>query len=283
MISKNKVAIITGGSRGIGRAISETFAQEGFRVVITSRTVAELKKTTKELRLISDGIRWVRADISKEKDVVRLVRYTLGVFGRIDVLVNNAGVLGPVGKITHIKSADWLKTLHINLGGVFLCAKAVVPQMVKQKSGSIINLSGGGAVSARENFSAYAASKAAVVRFTETLAREVAPYGIRVNAISPGAVNTRMIQQIVEMKSSVGRQEYKNALRCIKKGGVSPYLAAELALFLATPESRGLTGKVISAPWDDWESFGRNYRKINASSLYTLRRIDGRFFKEAKA
>lgn len=282
MILKNKVAIVTGGSRGIGRAVADEFAREGAQVAIAARTAHELKAAAKEMGRLCGPVYAVRADISKKKDVRAFVEKTVKKYGRIDILVNNAGVIGPIGPLSDIEIDEWVEAIHINLIGAFLCMKSVLPHMIKQRSGKIINLSGGGAVSPRPNFSAYSASKAAVVRLTETLAGELRRYNIQVNAIAPGMVKTKITRDVVAAARRAGEKEFREASTCVRGGGTSPEKAARLAVFLASSASAGLTGKLISAQWDDWEFFGKNARGINASSLYTMRRIDNRYFKEAK-
>jgi len=156
--------------------------------------------------------------------------------------------------------------------------------MMKQKSGKIINFSGGGAFNPRSNFSAYATSKAAVVRFTETLAAEVKEHNIQVNAISPGAVNTKMLEQVLESEPDVvGDEFYKKSIKQKEEGGDSPQLAADLVLFLTSEKSYNLNGKIISAKWDNWRNWGKKeIEQIMKSSDYTLRRIDNQYFKEIK-
>lgn len=281
MILKNKVAIITGGARGIGRVIAEAFCRQGAQVVIASRTARELKDAAKQLSLYGQAVYWLKADISKKQDIARLVKFVLSKFGRIDILVNNAAVLGPVGGVDKVDAGRWIRAVEIDLIGTFLLCRAVIPQMKKQKSGRIINLSGGGASAPRPNFSAYAASKAAVVRLTETLSEELRPYNIQVNAIAPGMLPTRMTKEVIEQGLRAGKKEYAQALRCRRKKTGSFRKVAELALFLASFRSGNLSGRLISAQWDDWESFPRRANQIKRTSLYTLRRIDGRNFKEA--
>lgn len=282
MILKDKVAIITGGARGIGRAIAILFAGEGAKVVITSRTLSELKNTAEQIRSKNSNIVLVRADISKQKDVDNLIKQAIRNFNKIDILVNNAGTVGPIGPAAEINIKDWISTINVNLIGTFLCIKAVLPHMIKQGGGKIINLSGGGAVFPRPYFSAYSASKAAVIRLTETLAKELKKYNIQINAVAPGSVRTNMTEEIIKAGKRAGKKEIEDARRCLKTGGISPFKAAELALFLVSSDSDGITGKLISAEWDDWRNFARKINKIMNSSLYSMRRIDGRYFKEAK-
>lgn len=278
---KNKVAIITGGSRGIGNAVARMFLQEGARVAIAARSKTEVDGAVNDLKQEGETI-GIPADVSKERDVQNLLELTLNQYDTVDILVNAAGVQGPINPFIEVDMQEWINNIHINLIGTVLCCKAVLPTMMGKKQGKIINFSGGGAASPRPNFSAYACSKAAIVRFTETLALEAKDYGIDVNAISPGIVNTRMIEEIIKAGSKSGEKELSLALEQSQKGGTPPELPAELAIFLASEDSNGLTGRLISAVWDDWKNFNKNIGDITNSSLYTLRRIDGRNFVERR-
>jgi len=280
---RDKVAIITGGSRGIGKAITEAYLKEGARVTIVARTASELKSTLKEFKDFNlSKVTAVSTDVACVKKVKKFINKTLSSYGKIDILVNAAGLQAPIGAFIDVDSKDWIKNIHVNLIGTMLCCKHILPVMLSQKAGKIINFSGGGATSPRPNFSAYAVSKTAIVRFTEILAMEVKEYGISVNAISPGAINTRMHKEIIEAGTRAGERERIAALKIIKDGGASAKLVSELALFLASDASDGLTGKLISANWDKWKDLDKQMQHINDSSLYTLRRIDGVNFVEVK-
>ncbi len=189
--------------------------------------------------------------------------------------MNNAGVLGPIGPLVENSAAEWARTIQINLVGTFYCCKAVLPQMMQQRYGKIINLSGGGASAARPHFSAYAASKAAVVRLTETLAEEGREYNVHVNAIAPGAVNTHMLDQVLRAGPVAGERAVAEARRQLETGGFSADLAASLAVFLASDDSNGLSGKLIAAPHDSWQTWNTNrIAEVMAAPWFTLRRID---------
>ena len=271
---ENKVAIITGGARGIGKAVAISFIQEGAKVIIVARTKKEVRATEKKLRKLSSKAVGIVADISKKRGVEKVVKKTLENFQTIDILVNCAGVQKPIGKFWQIDIVKWQENININLIGTALCCQLVLPIMIKNKKGKIINFSGGGATSPRPNFSAYACAKTAIVRLTEIIALEVKKYNIDVNAIAPGAVNTRMLEEVIEAGKKAG-EELAEALKRNKAGGTPPELAAELAVFLASEESNGLTGKLISAVWDRWKDFKKIKKQLNSSSLYTLRRVDG--------
>jgi NAD(P)-dependent dehydrogenase (short-subunit alcohol dehydrogenase family) len=269
---QGKVAIVTGAGRGIGKAIALAFAREGAYLVLASRSFPEVAATAAEVRHQTRRALPTRTDVSRRQEVETMVARTLAEFGRIDILVNNAAVQPPVGPLWENDADEWLRTILINLGGVFLCCRAVTPVMIRQGDGKVINLSGGGATSPRPYFSAYAASKSAVVRLTETLAEELKPSNIQVNAIAPGAVYTKMTEDVLAADSPAGEQALTLARR-VKQQKVTPETAADLAVFLASDESDGLTGRLISAVWDDWRSLPSHLTEVMTSELYTLRRI----------
>jgi len=272
---KEKVAIVTGGGRGIGRAIAIALSGEGCAVVAAGRTPHETEETAGLIRGRSGAALAVTADVSQAADVEALVARTVESLGHIDILVNNAGIQGTIGPLVENDPVLWIQAIHVNLVGTFLCSRAVLPGMMKQRSGKIINLSGGGATAPRPHFSAYAASKAAVVRLTECLAEEVREYNIQVNAIAPGAVNTRMLREVLAAGVQAGEKAISEAQRQMSNGGTPAERAAALAVFLASAESECLTGKLISAPHDAWETWDRErLSKLSSSPWFTLRRID---------
>jgi NAD(P)-dependent dehydrogenase (short-subunit alcohol dehydrogenase family) len=278
---EGQVALVTGAGRGIGRAIALAFARQGADLALIARTASELDETTQMIRMASPleemagrRVIAVTADVSVRADVERAVGLALETFGRVDVVVNNAGVQPPIGPLWQNDPDEWMRAVAINLFGPMLCVKAVLPGMIERKRGKIINLSGGGATGPRPNFSAYAASKAALVRLTETLAIELASHNIQVNALAPGAINTRMLDQVLAAGESAGA-ELAQAQRRAEQGGNSIELAAQLAVFLASADSDGLTGKLVAAPYDDWQDWdAARIESLNDSAWYTLRRLD---------
>jgi len=243
-------------------------------VSLLARTAAELEQTAAELRAQGRRALAVEADVSDPAAVERALERTLAALGGIHILVNNAAVLGPVGPLADNDPKAWIQTVQVNLVGPYLCSRAVLPEMMRQRWGRIINLSGGGATGPRRYFSAYAASKAALVRLTETLAEEVRGYNIQVNAIAPGAVHTRMLEEILQAGARAGQAALEEARRQIARRA-QPDRAAELAVFLASEESRGLTGKLISAPHDDWERWdAERIGQLMSAPWLALRRLD---------
>jgi len=270
---KNKVAVITGAGRGIGRYLALGFAKEGAKLVIVSRTISELKRTAKEIKNIQKDVLAHRVDISDEKDVSNLAREIKKRYGTVDILINNAGILGPLGLITDIKTDQWIRAIKINLIGTYLCTKYLLPSMIKKRCGKIINLSGGGAAYPKPLFGSYASSKAAVIRLTENLAEELKEFNIQVNAIAPGGVKTKIQEEILRFKH-LPENVFKETKDILASGGTTPSKIVNLALFLATEDSNGLTGKFIHVN-DSWRNWSKSdIKKINTSELYTLRRIN---------
>lgn len=266
---KDKIAVVTGAGRGVGSAIAFEFAKEGADLVVVSRTISEVIETAKQVETLGRQALAVKVDVSKWEDVNNMVSLTLQKFGKIDVLVNNAGILGPVGTLAENDVNQWIETINVNLIGTFLCCRAVLPSMIKQHQGKIINLSGGGAVYPRPRFSAYAASKAAVIRLTETLAEEAKKFNVQVNAIAPGAVDTRLHEQILAAGEAAGEKALVESRKVKEEGGTSLELPAKLAVFLASDESNGLTGRLISAVWDNWQKMGKRIPEIMSTNWYT--------------
>ena len=271
----NKVAIITGGSRGIGRALAERFAHEGCSLLLASRTKSELKKTAESIKKkYSVNVRICQTDIGNENEVAYMVQQTIKEFGKIDILVNNAAIIGPMGEISQINEGEFFNTLKINIGGTVFCSKAVIPYMKLQKRGSIINLSGGGGLYPLPYYDAYSASKAAIVRLTENFSIELEKYNINVTAISPGAVNTKMFdEQLKADKNSIGEKNWQDLQNRLSTGGDPLNKASELALFIAIQNRKEFNGRVISAIWDDWENISDQKEKILDTDIFRMRRI----------
>jgi len=282
MLLKGKTAIITGATGGIGRVIAQTLAKEGCRLVLVGRKKAILEMLRRELKQYGCQFLTAVVDVTEGKQIQKLIKKTLKKFSQIDILVNAAAIYGPIGPFVINNMNKWREAININLIGTVLCCRAVLPFMIKRKAGKIINFSGGGAVSPRPNFSSYAVSKAAIVRFTETLAEELKPYNIQVNAIAPGAINTRLLDEAIKAGPRlVGKAAYLQFLKQKKEGGDSPQLAADLVLFLASEKSYNLTGKLISAKWDNWREWNKKeIDRLMKTSEYTLRRIDNKYFFE---
>lgn len=262
-------AIVTGGSQGLGREIARAFLAEGARVLICSRSATDLERAAADL----PGLIVEEADVSREADVGRVVARAVREFGSIDVLVNNAGIYGPKGLTEDVHWREWVRAIEINLFGSVLMCRGVVPHMRERRYGKIIQLSGGGATNPLPRLSSYAASKAAVIRFAETLAEETRGSGIDVNAIAPGALNTRLLDEVLDAgPDRVGQTFYQRAAAQKESGGASLQRGAELCVYLASAASDGITGKLLSAVWDPWDNLDP-HREDLESDVYTLRRI----------
>ena len=270
-------AIVTGANQGLGLEIARRFLQEGAHVAVCSRDAAKLAAAAKQLRSAapaSQKIFWAACDVSDPAAVAKFVADAMAELGSVQVLVNNAGVYGPKGPSESVEWEEWKRALEINLYGVLLPSRAIIPHFKTQGRGKIINLSGGGATQPLPMISAYAASKAAVVRLTETLAEELRGARIDVNAVAPGALNTRLLDEVLNAgPESVGAAFYQKALKQKESGGTSLELGAGLCAWLASSESDGITGKLLSAQWDPWRDLASKSELLAKSDIYTLRRI----------
>jgi NAD(P)-dependent dehydrogenase (short-subunit alcohol dehydrogenase family) len=271
-----RTVLITGAGRGLGRAIARACREAEASIVICSRSQAELRDTEKELRETPTGgqVLAVQADISRPEDVeslfIRLERELPPLYG----VVNNAGVAGPKGTLEENDWDAWVDTLRINLLGAVCVCRRALGGMRERGAGSIVNISGGGATSPMPNFTAYAASKAGLVRFTETLAVELKDTAIRVNAVAPGVLATRLLDEVIAAgPEKAGRAHWEKMVRMRKEGAAPPERAAALCVFLLSEASNGISGRLLSAVWDNWEALGERAEALAPSDVYTLRRI----------
>lgn len=274
---QTKCAVITGASQGFGLEVAKQFVQEGADVVICARSAALLQLAKQELLELAAGRSKVLTqvcDVAKADEVDALIATTLKEIGKIDILVANAGVYGPKGPIEEVDWDEWSLAIDINLKGTVLQCKSVLPHFKQRRAGKIIVLSGGGATKPMPFLSAYAASKAAVVRFAETLAEEVKKFGIDVNTVAPGALNTRLLNEVLQAgPEKVGEMFYQQSLEQQQQGGTPLSVGASLCVFLASEHSNRITGKLISAVWDPWQKLPTLIDDLNQTDIYTLRRI----------
>ncbi len=298
-----KTAIVTGANQGLGKAIATAFAEAGANLVICARNEKLLREVEDELNaLISkpcesipkevesgskekksgalatavshQSILAIQADIANKDQVSKLVDTAVARFKKIDILVNNAGVYGPIGPSEDVDWDDWVSAIEINLFGTMLMCRKILPHFKANKYGKVINISGGGATNPLPRFSAYAASKAAVVRLTETLAHECQNDGIDINAIAPGALNTRLLDEVLAAgPEKAGEDFYARSLKQRDEGGAGLERGASLCTFLASSDSDGITGRLISALWDPWKNLPEYSADLKKSDIYTLRRI----------
>jgi NAD(P)-dependent dehydrogenase (short-subunit alcohol dehydrogenase family) len=272
-----RAALITGANQGLGAAIARAFVDAGASVMLCARDAERLDAARRELApraAAGATVAAMPADVSRPDQVDALVREAMTALGGLQILVNNAGVYGPMGTIESVDWAAWVQAIEINLYGSVLPCRAVLPHFRRQRYGKIIQLSGGGATNPLPRITAYAASKAAVVRFAESLALEVRGDGIDVNAIAPGALNTRMMDEVIAAgPDAVGADFHARMVKTRDDGGTPLEKGADLSVFLASAASDGITGRLLSAVWDPWRTLQDLRRDLDASDVYTLRRI----------
>jgi NAD(P)-dependent dehydrogenase (short-subunit alcohol dehydrogenase family) len=281
-----RVAIITGANQGLGLEVAHAYVQAGARLVICARDEELLASAAEQLRQAAgqlkqaaeqpkqNSVEAVAADVTDASAVQALVERAVSRFGQVHILVNNAGVYGPMGPIEDVDWTAWARAIEINIYGSVLPCRAVLPHFKAHRYGKIIQMSGGGATNPLPRISAYAASKAAIVRFAESLALEVKDEGIDVNAIAPGALNTRMLDQAIAAGPDlVGQDFYDRMVKTKAQGGTPLDVGARLAVFLGSSASDGITGRLLSAVWDPWERLPEHREELASSDIYTLRRI----------
>lgn len=270
-------AIITGANQGLGLEIAHAYLRAGANVLICARDETLLQRARAQLAAHAAPAQTIYAqacDVSRPADVDALAATALRLFSQTHILVNNAGVYGPLGALEEVDWEEWARAISINLLGSVLCCRAILPHFKERRYGKIVQLSGGGATNPLPRISAYAASKAAVVRLVETLAEETRADHIDVNAIAPGALNTRLLDQVLDAgPDKAGSGFYARAVEQKAQGGAPLDKGAALAVFLGSAASDGITGKLLSALWDPWQTLPEHLDELRASDVYTLRRI----------
>lgn len=233
-----KVAVITGAARGIGKVIAHNLAEQGADIVISDVSAEEGEKTVQEIKSLNRKSIFVRCDVSNSEDVNNLISKTVSEFDRIDILVNNAGITKDTLMI-RMKDDDWEKVININLKGSFLCSRAAAREMMKQRSGRIINISSVVGLMGNSGQVNYSASKAGLIGLTKSAAKELAPRGITVNAIAPGFIETEMTQNL----SDQVREIYLKVIPLNYFGSCDD--VAKCVVFLASDDAKYITGEVI--------------------------------------
>jgi NAD(P)-dependent dehydrogenase (short-subunit alcohol dehydrogenase family) len=272
-----KFALITGGTRGLGSLLVRRFWLAGYSLAVVARQEADIRTVLSELPKRDDQVALaLPCDMCSPAQVVALIERVRNTCLPLKVLINNAAVQGPIGPLWENDFAAWDQALQVDLLAPVALCQGLIPSMNGTSGGSVINLSGGGATGPRPNFSAYATAKAGLVRFSETIAEELKPSGIRVNCIAPGAMKTAMLGELLSKGDAAGERERSLANKVFEGGGASMDRVADLAIFLASDASKGITGKLISAVWDDWEHWPEHLDELASSDVYTLRRIAGR-------
>ena len=267
-----KVALITGGGRGIGQAIARAYAAEGAKLALAARTDAELQDTAQSIRdRYGSDVITVLTDVTDRAQVEHAVTQALQRYGVIDVLVNNAGNTGEIGPLWHLDPDRWANTISVHVLGTFYGCRATIPAMLERGSGRIVNISGVGG----PNDTSYDAAKTAIVNMTENLSVELAGTGITVNAISPGSIHTRMWEEVRDMALAAGDMEmYEKGVAVTSGGGASIDRAAQLAVLLGSDQCGDLSGRLIRAALDTFENIPAQVDAIMSSDAYLLRRVD---------
>jgi NAD(P)-dependent dehydrogenase (short-subunit alcohol dehydrogenase family) len=266
---KDRTVLITGAGRGIGKRLAMGFAQAGDRVCLLARSKAELDLAKLEIEHAGGTALRIRADVRDYEQIAAAVDRVNVTFGGIQVVVAAAAIQGPIGPLFQTRIKQWVETVEVNLIGVMHVIRAVLPQMVERRAGKIIVLSGGGAGNSRPNFSAYAASKAALTRLVETVADEVRDCNVQVNCLAPGGTYTHMTDEIIHAGERAGQKAIEDAEQIRHTGGVPPDKQIQLALFLASERSNHISGKLIHVN-DDWKRLEQTTMHPDA---YTLRRV----------
>ena len=271
---ENKTALITGATGLIGKTIAKFFAREGYDLILGGLSKKKIETLKKEFSFYKHiRIKVIQVDVSNKKSLQSLFKKVTRDFKTIDVVVTAAGAYGAIGTIEQTEPEEWLKAIEVNLLGTFMTIKYALPLLRKSPRAKIITFAGGGE-GPLERHSSYVASKGGVLRLVETLSVELSP--IEINAISPGLVTSGLIQEIIDAGPlRVGEKRYQEAIEQQKgeRESVSPEKAASLAVFLATSESDGISGKNLSAVWDKWSEFPKHKREIMNSDVYNMRRI----------
>ncbi len=271
-MSKNHV-IVTGASRGLGEAVVRHLAEKNWAISFGARSHDALKSIKNELPGPTDNYFIERLDVSDEQNVASFFDQAIAVSGVPTAVVHSAGVYGPFGATKSINANDWMASIKVNLLGTLLVLQRSIIEMEKEQFGRIIVLSGGGATSPMPNISAYAASKSGVVRLVETVARELSQTGIVLNAVAPGLMATKMLDEVLEAGPAVVGREFYERMELAKENQEDSTLdAVELISFLVQNTIPGLTGRLISAKWDPWRQWIQDASSLADSENYTLRR-----------
>lgn len=262
--------VVTGSSTGIGQALCQRLLKRGHQVCGLARSDQSVQAQS-----LGPAFRGFRCDVSRWEDLELVAKQVDESWGRIDALVCAAGIQGEVGRTLQADPAHWCATVRVNLEGTFLTLRAFAALLNRaQGRAKVVCFSGGGATKPRPHFSAYGSSKTGVVRLVETIAEEEKGRPLDINAIAPGAIHTRLTDEVIALgPEKAGQAEYQAALKQKAGGGASLDRALDCVEWLLSGASDGLSGRLISAPWDPWEKLGAHVEKLGGSDAYTLRRI----------
>ncbi len=269
--------MVTGATRGLGRLVAGRFWESGHDLIIIARNNSDLNDVIVSLKADAGGPQNIYPfcfDLSKINKIPDLMSNIRESAGNPDIVVNNAAIQGPVGPVHTNNWDDWQACLDVCLLAPVKICQEVIPDMIKSGYGRIINISGGGATSPRPNFSSYATAKCGLVRFSETLAMELAASNITVNCVAPGAMNSGFTKKILNAgKAATGPKEHEIARSLMEDNPYNEIKAADLVYALTTDPYSGVTGKLISAVWDSWEKIPDKIAELSKSEVYTLRRV----------
>lgn len=275
--SSRHLVLITGATRGLGRLVAEKFWRDGNDLVLIARDTTCLKKVGEELLSSMQGnqqVHFFPADLADINRIPPLIEKIKNTAGNPDLVINNAAIQGPIGPVQINDWQEWQSCLNVCLLAPVLICRGFIPAMIEKSYGRIVNISGGGATAPRANFSSYATAKCGLVRFSETLAQEVGPYGITVNCVAPGAMKSRLTEKILDAGLEyAGSSEIESAQHINKENPHAEKRAADLVHFLTTDSCHQINGKLISAIWDPWEKLPDIAQDIRSNDVYTLRRI----------
>ena len=271
----SKNVLITGGSMGIGKAAVRACLEADANVVICARGKDDIERTVAEFQAdgFADKVAGITADVSSERDIERALDFVENRYGAVNGVIHAAGIYGPIGSILDISPTEWFDAIRINLFGAFLVTRQAGRRMRNSGGGRIALYSGGGGGTPFPYYTAYASSKVAIVRFTESIAVELAPDNIEVNCIAPGFVATRLHQQTVSAGTAAGGEFLEKTKAVIENGGVSPDVGGKAAAFFISDLAKGITGKFVAAPYDGYTEWPQHLSALQDSELFTLRRI----------
>lgn len=273
MVLDDKIAVIIGATGVIGGSVIEEYSKSGCRFYIVGRSEEKLDQIEKKYKDSVKGS--FKVDVSSHLSIRELSEKIKEIENHIDILVIASGVYGEISNIREINQEKWEEAFRINLFGTVSAIHYFLPLLEKSNNGKIVTFAGGGE-GPLPHFSSYVSSKTALLRFIETISEELKSSNIEINAISPGLINSGLVKDIVKAGiKKAGKKRYEEAVEQINNGKdtVSPERAAKLAVFLGSSSSDGLSGKNISAIWDDWENIPKHIVEIGSSDIYNLRRI----------
>jgi short-subunit dehydrogenase len=276
-LPENRVGVIAGATGFLGSLLAKHYASSGTDLILIGKDEIKLKELKHELEFGSkSNVTIISLDF--ESNYISELSTKIDFFTeRIEFFISTIGNQHPISPVLLAKESDWSGSIQTNLILPVSLAKFFTDIFLKNGQGSVILTSGGGAANGRANFSAYASAKAGLVRFVETFSAEIAEFNVRINAIAPGVMPSKMMSEIAENSAlAAGKDEAAKALHALDNSLWDPFQILSLCDFLVSERSKGITGKLISAEWDNWSEWPQHIDELRASDLYTLRRITGR-------